>query len=39
MNTIIHFFTYTDKLRSFIHDVQQEDRGHEHLGNFENTDE
>ena len=34
MNTIIHFFILTDKLRSFIDDVQQEQRGHENLGNF-----
>ena len=36
MNTIIHFFAWTDKLRSFIYDVQEEKRGHENLGNFAN---
>ena len=36
MNTIIHFFTETDKLRSFIYDAQQEKGGHENLGNFAN---
>ena len=33
MNTIIHFFTQTDKLRSFIDGVLQEG-GHKNLGNF-----
>ena len=28
MNTIIYFFTQTDKLRSFIYDVQQDEQGH-----------
>ena len=36
VNTIIHSFTSTDKLRSFIYDVQQEEGGHETLGNFAN---
>ena len=36
MNAIIHFFTQTDKLRSFIYDVQQEEGGHENLANFAN---
>ena len=36
INTIIHYFTLTDKLRSFIDDVQQEEGGHENLGNFAN---
>ena len=36
MNTINHLFTKTDKLRSFIYDVQQEEGGHENLGNFAN---
>ena len=35
MNTIIHFFTQTDKLRPFIDGVQQEG-GHENLGHFAN---
>ena len=29
MNTIIHFFTQTNKLRSFIYDVHQQEGGHE----------
>ena len=29
-------FTSTDKLRSFIDGVQQEEGGHENLGNFAN---
>ena len=33
MNTIIQFFTQTDKLRSFTDGIQQEG-GHENLGNF-----
>ena len=37
INTIIHFLTYTDTLRSFIYDVQQEKEGHENLGNFANN--
>ena len=36
MKTIIHFLTQTDKLRSFIYDVQQEEGGREHSGNFAN---
>ena len=36
MNKIIHFFTSTDKLRSFIDGVQQEQGGHENLENFAN---
>ena len=34
MNTTIHFFTWTDKLWSFIYDVQQKEGGHENLGIF-----
>ena len=36
VNKIIHFFTKTDKLQSFIYDVQQEKGGHKYLGNFTN---
>ena len=36
MSTTIHFFTLTDKLRSFIYDFQQEKRCHENLSNFAN---
>ena len=36
MNTIIHFFESTDKLRSFIYDIQQEEGGHQTLGIFAN---
>ena len=36
MNAIIHYFTETDKLRSLIYDVQQEEGGHENLDNFAN---
>ena len=36
MNKIIHFFTETDKLRSFIDGVQQEEEGQENLGSFAN---
>ena len=37
MYAIIHFFIETDKLSSFIYDVQQEEGGHENLGNFANV--
>ena len=37
MNTIIDFFTWTDKLRSLIYDVQQKEGSHENLGNFANS--
>ena len=37
MNTIIHFFTWKDKLRPLIYDIQQEEGGHENLGNFANV--
>ena len=36
LNTIIHFLKKTDKLRSFIYEVQQAEGGHENLGNFAN---
>ena len=36
MNAIIHYFTETDKLKSLIYDVQQEEGGHENLDNFAN---
>ena len=36
MSTIVNFFTSTDRLRAFICDVQQEEGGHENLGNFAN---
>ena len=34
MNTIIHFFASTDKLRSFIYDACQEGASHKNLGSF-----
>ena len=36
INTIMHFLTWTDKLRSIMYDVQQEEEGHENLDNFAN---
>ena len=36
MYTLIHLFTQTGKLRSFIYDIQEEEGGHENLGNFAN---
>ena len=37
INRIIHFFPWIDKLWSFNYDVQQEEWGHENLGNFANS--
>ena len=37
MYTVFHFFTQTDKLWLFIYDVQQEEEGHENLGDFPNS--
>ena len=36
MNIIIHFFTKTDQLLSFINDVNHEEGGQENLANFAN---
>ena len=36
INTIIHLFTETDKVKSFIYDFQQVEGGQENLGHFAN---
>ena len=37
MNIITHTFLHKQKLRLFIYDVNQEEGGHENLGNFANS--